>query len=512
MSNLVVLSSYYDPIIMHNTFGPRYWSTDGYISMPADSPANLYFDGRLAERPTWWRGGSVYWWGKRDSGSVGVIKLRNADGALDGMLEEPLRSRSIKIYSIEAGAALSTAVLLHTLDADRIEFTDEKSMLLYGTGFSARLDKPLQVELFGASTAAFENKPRPIVYGFPLNCPVPLVDPFALQYDCRDNLGTYGYVRRVRDNGVELNALSDWTANTLGFVLNNQPAGLITADLEGEGPASTQVLFSEIVLAIATRAGQGSIIDVTSAQAIDAADFAGEYAIYRDEATTALDQIALLCDSAACYWYEKADGTIAFARLRRPGPADTAPLLDESNLSRNELSVKIDRAEHLTTTLLIQKNWRVHSPSEIATVLTSPAVLPISVDLQQSFRLRIRPTSASTGRYYDSDRAGGVDAADGARRRESGTGTLLVNQAGAIDCADYLANLYPDDQPFALFFEFEVVTNAPGASAFGPGSEGILTLDRFGCAAGRLVQIYASGSGSQPGLTKHWAWYTMRTP
>ncbi len=512
MSYLVLLDQYFDPILLTYTHPARYWSTDGYMSRPTDSPANKYYDARLAERPTWWRGGSVYWWGKRDQGSVGVIKLRNADGALDAMLEEPLRGRSIQIYSIDAGAALVTAVLLHTLDADRIEFTDEKSMLLYGTGFAARLDKPLQTELFGAATAAYENKPKPLVYGFALNCPVPLVDPFLLQYDCRDNMGTYGYVTRVRDNGVELNALTDWTANTLGFVLNNQPAGLITADLEGEGPVFTEVLFSEIVLAIATRVGQASIIDITSAQAIDSLNFAGEYAIYRDEATTALDLIALLCDSAACYWYEKADGTLAFARLRRPAAADTASPIDETNLSRNELSVKIDRAENLTTTLLIQKNWRVHSPSEIATVLTSPAVLPIAVDLQQSFRLRVRPAAAITGRYYQSERAGGSDDVEGQRKLESGTGTLLVNQAGAINCADYLADLYPDAQAFALFFEFEVITNAPGAAAFGPGTEATLTLDRFGCDSGRLVQIYASGSGSQPGLTKHWAWYTMRTP
>ncbi len=510
MSYLVLLSAYLDPATSTYTYPARYWSTDGYISLPSDSPANNYWNARLAERPTWWRGGSVYWWGKRDQGSVGVIKLRNADGALDVMLGEPLRSRSISIYWIETGASFATAVLLHTLDADRIDFTDEKSMLLYGTGFSARLDKPLQVELFDATADTYENKPKPVVYGAPLNCPVPLVDAFALQYDCRDSTASYNAITRVRDNGVELNPATDWTANALGFVLNNQPAGIITADLEGEGAFGVKVQFSEIVLAIATRVGQASIIDIVSAQAIDAAVFAGEYAIYRDEATTALDQIALLCDSAACYWYEKADGTIAFARLRRPRTADTASLIDASILARSDLSVKVDRAEQLTTTLLIQKNWRVHAASEIATVLTSPTVDPIAIQLQQPFRLRVRPSKSITGRYYEAERAVGYDGADGQRKLESGTGTLLVNQAGAVVCADYLADLYPDEQPFALFFEFEVITNAPGASAFGPGTEGILTLDRFGCDAGRLVQIYASGSGSQPGLTKHWAWYTMR--
>ncbi len=74
----------------------RYLSTTGYVSAPADTPANQLYTGRISGGVQFTRrldlqgaGGSI---------SYGDIELDNEDGALDGWLNDIWAGRTINVY------------------------------------------------------------------------------------------------------------------------------------------------------------------------------------------------------------------------------------------------------------------------------------------------------------------------------------------------------------------------------------------------------------------------------
>lgn len=412
------------------------YSTRGYATAPADSPANTYYDDRIIQ--PWNMVRSIFadarTFGRSQVG-YGEIVLANSDGGLDALVDYGFSGRAITIKQgllSDAGVVTSWTTLL-TGTMEQAVFTWQRITIRVRDKM-ADLAQPLQKLLYGGTNALpngidgvaddLEGRPKPLVYGQVFNIAPPCVNTTRLIYQLHDGSALQS-VDGVYDRGVPLTAGATYasqaameaTAPTAGqyrvwnsaagcYVrLGSTPTGLVTADAtQGATAAARTVaqLWKLVLLKAGVLVGDITAADVT---ALDAAA-AYPVGIYCSSTSnmTALQAADMLVASVGAWYGPDVLGKWRIARVVVPSGAGIGTLTSTEVLKIDRLApsdpgagvpaylvklrykplwaVQVDIGSAVSTdrASFLGKDWRTKQVSDSAVLTANPTSPEISFD------------------------------------------------------------------------------------------------------------------------------------
>ena len=243
----------------------QHYSTHGYRSQAADTPAYTWYDGRLrGEEITVDRRLA----GRVDVGGLAEVfaeaKLINADGALDLLTEQyALDGRPVRIYLGRPTDARADFGLVFSGVVAAVVIGEREVTLRLSDG-AAKLSTVLNSTVYAGTGgteggADLKGKPKPTGWGPVKNITPPLVDSANLIYQVHD--GAIAAVSAVYDRGVPLAEVGsapgagEYSVDTAAgtFTVGVTPSGTVTCDAQldasGSGYVSTT---ADIVFRILT--------------------------------------------------------------------------------------------------------------------------------------------------------------------------------------------------------------------------------------------------------------------
>lgn len=329
-----------------------YYASQGFVTKPTDTPANIYYDGRIQQPANVQR---AVFGGSKTFGATtigyGELVMVNNDGELDHLIGLGFDGREIVIElgivtPSDAGVPTWITVLVGTMEQP--EFNWDK-VTVRVRDRQQDLVKPIQLNKYAGNNVLpsglegvagdLMGKPKPRLYGPGFNLPVPAANTSKLVYQVSD--GAIYSVPAVYDRGVVLTAGADYATSALLlaatpaagtaitclaeglFRLGSSPVGLITCDaVEGATAAarSTAQIMKRMLLDAGLAAGDISSTDVTALDAKNSAEI-GYWASHQAEQTfiAALDA----CAGSIGAWYG-IDRTGIFRMGRIEAPSGTS--------------------------------------------------------------------------------------------------------------------------------------------------------------------------------------------
>lgn len=218
-----------------------YLSDRGYVSGPAESPANTYFAPRVMEALNFQR--AMFQAGRIGGQSLpgfGSIILANADGDLDDFAGYAWDGRDVEVKIGEQGANLSNHFTIFKGKAKAIEFDDLTVNVVINDN-QELFTKTFPTSVYGGTggtdgSSIMAGQPKPICLGEVFNISPVLVDASNNIYQVHD--GQIESIVAVYENGE---SISGYTADLTNgrFTLSTAPAGIITCDVKGAKPSGS---------------------------------------------------------------------------------------------------------------------------------------------------------------------------------------------------------------------------------------------------------------------------------
>ncbi|AUN31937.1 hypothetical protein [Niveispirillum cyanobacteriorum] len=467
-----------------------YLSDVGFITEPADSPANTYWDRRLRvalslERSLFARGNV----GGRSEMSAGVTVAENLDGALDGWSNYDWDGRRIDIwYSAKEKPVWADFSLVWSGTAERFTpGTDEVRIDL--RDLQLLLERPYQVNRFagtggaeGFAELAGRRKPRamgrpkqispiqicksPVVYAYgdgPCGGVLAAHDRGDLFTAVGGDYSTYAAMAAASMAGVDY-----VTCNALGLIrFASQPVGPVTLDVEGRTlSGSAAVTFANmlsVILPIDTSLTSGDFATGTVAAMNSLCpQVLGHWYDGGSEVLVA-DIVDEWAESIGVYWGFDLNRKLVLGRFDAPKPT-----ADFSFVQRGILSIDPTATERrlATQTIGYGRRWRTLSDAEIAgSIVTGRDALG-------------QEWQAAT--YTD-----GTVATQSLLARTERVDTCLMSQSAAAAEALRRVGLHgPRREGFELRVPF-----TPGLDA---GATVSVTHDRHGLSGGKRFVVMAA--------------------
>jgi len=320
----------------------KYVATAGFVTGPAETPANTYFEGRLTRdltfRRSMFKPGQL---GGRSLPDMGDLRVMNM-GEIDDWRNLHWDGRAVVIKAGLKGSAYAdfqiifdgvSGSLVSAKDGYVLDLRDKQSLL----------DKLLQDTLY-AGTGGNEggddlkDKPKPVAFGECLNITPVRVDSSSNVYDVHD--GQIEAVTAVYDNGKLLTLTTNYTVDLVNgrITLTASPTGLITADIKGSKTSGAYVsTVADIVERLVTDFG-GLVpadLDAASFTALNSAAPAAIGYYSRTAATGLLDLLDDICDTVGAFYTFNRAGLLMVGQVVEPAVTadfeiDTADMLDNS--------------------------------------------------------------------------------------------------------------------------------------------------------------------------------------
>lgn len=298
---------------------PRYIATVPYISASTDTPASQGYDDVVVGAPTI----------RQAIGeplAVGEVVIDNADGSLDGWLEDIADGQPITLLIGDPAWPRADFRPLITGILDHIDAPSHDTLSLVIRDRKELLNKPIQDTLY--TTGPATGQPKPLAFGVIKNAePVLTNTTLPSVYQIHD--GPIYAVGNVRVNGSGWSYTTDLANGTV--TLSSVATGRVTMDVEGEPTADeTRALrkMSEFIRWVAGRCGLTETdIDADSMDALDTTlsnwegsvltyvDVLGYFVKDRQNAVQALDTVL---GSMGCHWSIGRTGKIRAWRLDEP--------------------------------------------------------------------------------------------------------------------------------------------------------------------------------------------------
>ncbi len=242
-----------------------YYATQGFTTQPSETPANTFYDGRIAQaiavrRDAFAPGTTM----GRSQVSVGDLVLNNADGGLDGLLAYGTDGRAITIRRGQPGAAYPsgfTTIFAGTMG--QIAEGDEKTLNIPLRDRMLSLLLPLQSTKYAGNNALpaglegvagdLQGKPKPVCLGSVKNVSAPCVNTSKLIYQAHD--GALQGIPAVYDKGLALAAAlfmafgSPTTPNTFASSVSGAAWG-ISPQVLPSGSAITCAVYGNGLIVI----------------------------------------------------------------------------------------------------------------------------------------------------------------------------------------------------------------------------------------------------------------------
>jgi len=232
----------------------EYCSSEGFTTASTDTPANQFFNGRLTNDGSYRNQLGARQWAAGATISIGSVNLANADGELDDWRDFEFKNQNIILKLHDSDAAYSAATTLVTGKIERVKFDNEDIVRVVIRDPLQLLDEPLNATSYDSSPETdAQGLLKPIAFGGPRLCEPVLVDANTLTYHCSDV--TLKEIAAVYDRGVEVS----WTPldPLVGFTLDQNPDGKITADILTSGTGSDYALDTEVTAGTYTDQNRG---------------------------------------------------------------------------------------------------------------------------------------------------------------------------------------------------------------------------------------------------------------
>lgn len=412
-----------------------FFSGEGFVTDPTDTPANTLFEPRLVEPISFSR--SMFSSGRIGGLSVpgfGELILTNADGGLDDFATYAWDGRSVEVRVGEAGAALEFYFTIFSGQSRTVEFDDLFIRLILRDNqndFDIDYPDALYAGTGGnEGSAELAGQPKPKCFGQVHNVDPVLVDAANYVYQVHD--GAIEAIDAVYDGGVALTITTDYTVDLSNgrFTLVAAPTGIITADVQGAKPGGT---YLTTVADIVQHLGENSAglthpgdFDTASFTALNAANSA-VVGIYDRETTTLASVLDRLINSiGGFYGFDRAGkfqvGRVELATGTAAAEFDSTTIIELTRLAsavpNHQVRVNFNR------------NYRVMSESDFGASIT---------DAQRDALVRdfsvVTATDAAILTPYPNSSALIVD-------------TMLATSAAASTEASRLLTLYKTQRDF----------------------------------------------------------------
>jgi hypothetical protein len=353
-----------------------YYSGEGFITEPTDTPANQFFEPRLVEPISFTR--SMFSQGKIGGFSTpgfGNLVLTNADGELDDYANYAWNGREVEIKVGEAGSTYSNYYTIFKGTSKAVEFDDlYVKIILRDQQDDFAIDFP---NSFYAGTggnegsANLEGKPKPLCFGEVFNIEPVLVDSTNRVYQVHN--GAIESVVAVYEGGVALTLTTDYTVDATNgrFTLVADPTQKITADIKGAKPSSTYIdaagkIIREIVTTYGGLTDPGDL-DTAAFTAMETAN-SSAVGIYINEQRKMQDVLDELANTVGAFYGFDRDGKFTLARIELgSGTADAE--YDSTNII--EITRLAPEIPSYRVTVDYKKNNSVMSESDFGASITA---------------------------------------------------------------------------------------------------------------------------------------------
>ena len=470
---LVILEPY-DPGL--GVTVPHYFSDDGFVTAPTDTPGDTYFDPRLLAALNFER--QLFAAGRLSGRSVpgaGTLMLNNADGALDRLAAMAFDGRRVRVLLGGQDFAFGDFATIFDGTADGVEF-DDVTVSVRLRDLQSRFEAGVVRGVYGGTggldgRSGLKDRQKPLSFGRVFHVPAVLVDPATLTYQVHD--GPIEDVDAVYDAGLALTkvagvpAAGQFSVDTdVGiFRLGASAAGTITADVRGDklDGAYTETVAGLIERLARTRV-PGSETLVTDAAAFAAFEAAHGESVgiwVRDDSTVA-ETLDALADSLGAHYGFDRGGRMTIGRVEEPASVAVAAYDETDVLEIERLAVARPVWRH---SVEYRRYWQTLDASAVAGAVMEEA----RADLSEPVRVEAASDPAIQIRHPLSE--------------EAVTTTLLTDPSSAAAEAARLLSVFGSGrvafrvllktQPFALEL----------------GQTVTLTYPRHGLAGGRNLVV-----------------------
>lgn len=466
-----------------------------FITKPTDSPANIAFLPKLANRSVYAvnavRDASTF---GNSEASFGQLELIN-EGALDAWVNDGVAGREITVRRGLIGAAYPSGfqTIFRGLQAN-IEANNDRIIITF-TDRQQLLQQPLQKTFFAGNNslpnglegaADLKGKPKPRIYGRCKKVPLQIVNTSRLIYQASDRQAA---VSGVFDGGAALTAGATytsqvdmetnapaagqyrvWSSGSSTYVrLGSSPARVITADVDASGTASDWTA-AQIMKQVAIDAGfsAGDVLN-TDVTALDAANSAVcGFAMTTDVVTGMQVMNALASSIGAVFWTDALQRLRMF-RISAPAGASVATLTKAEIITIERIATRDSGfgVPCYRVELDFQRYWRTQTTNE-----TVNAVEAARPDLASQYR---RVTSTDTSIQTKHINAPILTFQ-----------TLIDDATAAQNECDRRLTLYKAQRQM---LRVTAVVRTEVLALLTAGSLVTILLPRFGCNAGALFLV-----------------------
>lgn len=204
----------------------RYMSVGGYVTGPADTPANTLYAGIASQ-------GEAYTeqlvLNNKATMNYGDIEIENPNGIRDSWLNDIWMNRSVKVWLGDASWARADFFIIFDGTMAGIAPKDRDRLAIKMRDKTQRLNTPITEHLLGGTTA---NKGSliPLCFGECFNVSPLLIDPSIRKYQVHD--GAVSDIFEVRVNGIPVAYTKDNATGT--FTLAAEPSGIVSCSVFGD--------------------------------------------------------------------------------------------------------------------------------------------------------------------------------------------------------------------------------------------------------------------------------------
>lgn len=447
-----------------------YYSGEGFVTSPTDTPANTLFKPRLVEPISFSR--SMFSSGRIGGLSVpgfGELILTNADGGLDAFATYAWDGRSVEVRVGEDGAAYQYYFTIFTGQARTVEFDDLFiRVILRDDQNDFDIDYPdtLYAGTGGnEGTAELAGQAKPHCYGQVHNIEPVLVDATNNVYQVHD--GAIEAIDAVYDAGVALTLTTDYTVDLANgrFTLVAAPGGIITADVKGSKPGGTYIYTVADIIKHLVEDHAGFTypddFDTASFTALNTANSA-VVGVYDRETTKLSNVLDRLINSIGGFYGFDRDGKFQVGRVELPTGTAAAEFDSTTIIEITRLASEVPNHQ---VRVNFNKNYRVMSESDF-----DPSITAAKRDsLVREFSVTTA-TDANILTPYPNASALIVD-------------TLLATSAAASTEASRLLTIYKTQRDFYRI----LVKTQPYVLKLNDVVK--ITFNRYNLASGKLFRV-----------------------
>lgn len=344
-------------VMIQGVSSTLYLSNKPFITSNSDTPSNTAYMPCIQSGITFSE--SIDLSGAASIG-YGDIEINNTDGSKDSWLDYVWSNRDIDIYIGDPRWSRDSFYRIFTGTIYDISSRDQSTLNIVMLNKLDKLNSPITEELIGGS-GSNKDRVKPLLFGECFNIEPVNTDsvPNTLEYMVHN--GPIEDIIEVRDNGVPVLFTKNLSQGK--FNLSRNPAGQITASVQGYKLASYTNTIGDIIKTIVTAYGPANsrltLSDVDTTSLTQASQAAG---IYCKDSENVLDTCQTLAASIGGSLIIDTNGKLKFVKIGTPDVTEKYSITSD-DIEYHSISISDKPLVKGSIKLAYCKNWTPQTSS-----------------------------------------------------------------------------------------------------------------------------------------------------